>query len=57
MSFENGEDLPRKQEKTPKKLVQVWVDADVVDELREANVDIPALMRKALIDAREKLEE
>lgn len=54
MSVEN-DDLPRKPEKKEKKLVQVWVDAEVVDNLREANVDLPALLRKALNDAREKI--
>lgn len=48
-------DLPRKPAKKEKLLAQVWHDAEIIRELRDAGIDIPGLLREALNAAYKKL--
>lgn len=48
--------VPLKPERREKKLVQALCDADLVDALKEANANIPEIIRRAIREAAEALK-
>lgn len=49
--------VPLKPERREKKLVQAWVPAEDAEALKEANANIPEIIRRAVRDAAERLRD